>query len=204
MSNRKEKALIVFAKPPVAGLAKTRLIPALGENGAAEFHAKLLNLTLKNVVSENEWDTHLWCSENIVHPFFQTCVSGYSIKLHLQSEGDLGERMTHAMQYMLSQYEKVCIIGSDCPVLDRSKLRKVFAGLNSDKDVVVTPAEDGGYVLMAVRKELNADIFSGTQWGGRDVFQNTLKNIQGLKLNPVIQSTLWDIDTPEDLNRIQI
>ena len=136
--------------------------------------------------------------------FFQMCSSQYPIKLHTQIAGDLGEKMSHAIQYMLNDYEKVCIIGSDCPVLDINKIRKVFSQLNVKEDVVVTPAEDGGYVLMAVRKQLDPDVFIGTRWGGDDVFQHTINNLQSLKLNPVIQPTLWDIDTPEDLNRIQI
>ncbi len=207
MVKKKSNALIVFAKPPIAGLAKTRLIPALGEAGAASFHGELLTSTLKRVVvlnaTEKEWDTHLWCSQDMAHPFFQACLSNFPITLQMQSSGDLGARMAHAMQLMLNDYDNVCIIGADCPVLDADKIREVFTLLKSKNDVVITPAEDGGYVLMAVRQQFYPVIFSGTQWGGTDVFQHTLDNVRALKLNPLIQPTLWDVDTPEDLTRLQ-
>lgn len=204
-----KNALIVFAKPPVAGLAKTRLIPALGAAGAAAYHAKLVKHTLVNVVCdnrsgklyENKWDTHLWCSENKSHDFFLSCLSEFSVTLQEQSQGDLGERMFHAMHFMLKKYDKVCIIGCDCPVLDRNKITEVFARLMSKNDVVVTPAEDGGYVLMAVKQQLMSEMFSSIQWGGADVFERVLYNLRGLNLNPLIQPTLWDVDEPEDLNR---
>jgi len=198
----KNNALIIFSKPPIAGLAKTRLIPALGEEGAAEYHGKLLRHTLTNVVCEGEWDSHLWCSENMGHSFFQSCLADYAITLHEQSGDDLGERMANAIQSMLGEYESVCIIGSDCPVLNRDKIRIVFASLNSKDDVVITPAEDGGYVLLAVRQQLRTEIFSGIKWGGADVYRQTLNKVRLLALKPAIQPVLWDVDEPADLDRI--
>ncbi len=201
-SIRNKNALIVFAKPPIAGFAKTRLISALGEVGAAEFHAKLLDHTLQHVVSKSLWDTYLWCAQEPNHPFFQRCFSRYDIHLQAQTQGDLGQRMTHAMQSMLYEYEKVCIVGADCPLMNAEKIKQAFADLHSQNDVVVTPAEDGGYVLMAVMLQLNPAVFSGVRWGGESVFRQILKNLRHLKLTPIIQSTLWDIDTPEDLHRV--
>ena len=196
-----KNALIVFAKPPIAGLAKTRLIPALGEDGAADYHKKLLHHTLKNVICEEKWDTHLWCSENTKHDFFQFCEKEFSLVLQQQIDGDLGSKMAHAIEQMLKDYEKVCIIGSDCPLINVQKIQDVFNCLKKNDDVVITPAEDGGYVQLAVKRQLQPAIFAGIRWGGADVFQTTLHNISRLGLNPVIQSTLWDIDEPEDMIR---
>jgi len=198
---KRKNALIIFAKPPVAGLAKTRLIPALGKEGAAQYHGRLLLHTLNNVVMECEWDTHLWCSDNLKHPFFQSCEKKFSVDLHEQRGNDLGSRMYHAMNEMLKEYDSVCIIGSDCPILDVEKIRNSFACLKIKEDVVITPAEDGGYVLLAVKQALKPEIFSNISWGGSDVFQHTLDNMESLHLNSLIQPTLWDIDEPEDLNR---
>lgn len=196
-----KNALIVFAKPPVAGLAKTRLIPALGEDGAAAYHKKLLHHTLENVIFEDKWDTHLWCSENTKHDFFQFCEKEFSLVLRQQINGDLGSKMAYAIEQMLKGYEKVCIIGSDCPLINVQKLQNVFNQLKKNDDVVITPAEDGGYVQLAVKRQLNPEIFAGISWGGAGVFQATLNNINRLGLNPVIQPTLWDVDEPEDLIR---
>ena len=206
--NKNKNALIVFAKPPIAGLAKTRLIPAIGEAQAAEIHGKLLIHTLSNVVftseKDNRWDTHLWCSEKPEHPFFQVCQRQFNLKLHVQSGNGLGERMAHAMRHMLNEYEKVCIIGADCPVIDRDKIHQVFASLNKNDDVVITPAEDGGYVLLAIKQQLLDNIFTDIEWGKADVYQRTLTNLRNLNLNPVIQPTLWDVDEPADLKRINL
>ena len=201
-----ENALIVFAKPPVAGLAKTRLIPALGKDGSAEMHAKLLMHTLGSVSSpqnlENTWDTHLWCSNDPDNHFFIECEKRFGVTRHKQVGVDLGERMAHAIHTMLQSYQRVCIIGSDCPEMNSLKVSTVFSCLKTENDLAITPAEDGGYVLLAVKERLFPEIFSDIEWGGAGVFNQTISKIEALELNAKIQPTLWDVDEPVDLKRV--
>lgn len=191
--------LIVFAKPPVAGQAKTRLIPALGEQGAASFHAHMVQQTLKNVCNNDEWDVQLWVANELMPEFFQQCAQDYSLEVCYQKGNDLGERMFHALNKSLAYYDKVSLIGTDCPAIDKFVIADIFCQLN-DVDLFITPAEDGGYVQIATRKIL-PQVFSGVEWGGDMVMQKTLENLDKLPLKWATGKPLWDIDIPKDLDR---
>ena len=91
-------AVLVFCKPPVAGSAKTRLIPMVGEQNAAEIHRKLTLKTLSNTVNPSQWDTILYCATQPQHEFFRYCQTVFNIQLELQSGFELGERMLNAFQ----------------------------------------------------------------------------------------------------------
>lgn len=199
MASQNKNLVIVFAKPPVPGKAKTRLIPALGEQGSANFHAHLVRQTLKNVCDSDLWQVQLWAANQSMPEFFNLCANEYSLEIHYQQGSDLGERMFHAISESLRQYEKVCLIGTDCPGIDKKLISYTLQQLDT-ADLLVTPAEDGGYVQIAART-IKPEVFSNVVWGSNRVMQKTLQNIEQTKLSGIITEPLWDIDIPKDLER---
>jgi len=198
---RNKNALVVFAKPPIPGYSKTRLIPKLGSKGAAEFHQKLVEHTLENIISPNDWDCLLYAASDIENIFFENCARKNSLLLKLQVEGDLGNRMYHAFFNELKQYEKVIIVGTDCPVLESKHIRKAFEEL-SHSDVVMTPAEDGGYVLIGAKERVEKKYFSNIRWGTNTVFEKNKKNIAECNCTLSVQPMLWDVDVPVDYEKV--
>jgi len=197
-----KNALLVFAKAPIAGHAKTRLIPKLGAVGAAELHQKLVLHTLDNLTNANCWDTLLWCADDIQHEFFQQCYIDYNLKLFAQHGDDLGQRMYHAANLSLKDYNSICIVGTDCPVLKEENISEAFETLNYT-DIVFNPAEDGGYVLVAA-KSIERKVFEGIQWGSSEVMHKTLEKTKQMNLDTKLLKTLWDVDVPDDLIRPEI
>lgn len=195
-------SLHVFARAPVPGKAKTRLIPALGENGAAEMHARLVRHTLENAVSANVGAVTLWCASDIHHPFFSQCSVEFGVTLRAQQGIDLGQRMRHALSFGIRESTSALLIGTDCPALDPTVLRKAASTLRKDTAVVFVPAEDGGYALIGV-KERVPDVFDGISWGGVTVMANTRSRLSALSLVWHELPPLADIDTPDDLQRLQ-
>ncbi|HDK37815.1 MAG TPA: DUF2064 domain-containing protein, partial [Thiolapillus brandeum] len=109
--------ILVFAKAPIPGQAKTRLIPALGEEGAARLHSKLVLHTL-NSLHDIEYPVELWCTPDITHELFKTCAASFDIGLKRQQGKDLGVRMYEAFQATLTDTPWAILIGTDCPDLD--------------------------------------------------------------------------------------
>jgi len=193
------RALLVFAKAPIAGHAKTRLIPKLGSAGAANLHQKLVQHTLDTLANSNYWDTLLWCAGDMEHNFFQECSANYDLKLISQQGDDLGQRMYHAAKFSLRNYDSICIVGTDCPMLKRENISHAFDALNNT-DIAFNPAEDGGYVLIATNA-VERNIFEGVQWGTSQVMAQSLEKAKQLNLDTKLLDTLWDVDIPEDLER---
>ena len=200
MGETRKRALLVFAKAPIAGHAKTRLIPKLGSQGAAELHAQLVLHTLDNLVNPDSWDTLLWCAGNVDHIFFHQCNLDFDIKLFCQQGDDLGQRMFHAVKTSLQNYDEICIVGTDCPALNENSIVKAYQALN-DVDVVFNPAEDGGYVLIATNK-IDEGLFEHVHWGTDQVMKESQKNIERMKWNSTCLDTLWDVDVPDDLQQL--
>ncbi len=191
--------LIVFAKPPIAGQAKTRLIPALGPQGAADLHFRLLCDTVSRLVTPERWNTQLWVASHPAHAAFQSLAYEHAILLRTQQGRDLGERMYRALAHSLENFQRVVLIGTDCPILTKTVVQEAFAQLGNH-DVVFNPAEDGGYVLVGARA-IVADLFEGIAWGENDVMQQTLQRLQSSHLTWRLGDCYWDVDTPEDLAR---
>lgn len=195
------KALLVFAKAPLAGYAKTRLIPELGAEGAAKLHAMLVRHTLQNVVDAEKWDTQLWCADFPEQTFFQQCANEFELNLFQQQGRNLGERMYHAIHQSLRRYKSVVLIGTDCPLLNREKIRAAFDDLTRQA-LVITPAEDGGYVLIGAT-QIESYLFENVTWGSASVMSQTLHNLGESQTKVILHPTLWDVDFPEDLSRLR-
>jgi uncharacterized protein len=190
--------LIIFAKAPEPGQVKTRLIPALGMEGAADLYREMLGQKLQMLSGNRIARTDLYCSPDRRHPFFQQAASSYDLELHSQTGNDLGERMSNALQKTLENNTLAVIIGSDCPPLDLAYLHSAFHALEQGAEAVIGPATDGGYVLLGLRR-FEPAIFTDIAWGTDSVLARTRDRLQMLGFSWVELDTLWDLDRPEDL-----
>jgi len=186
----------VFAKAPTPFQVKTRLIPKLGAQGAADFQAELIELCLKKFTPL--FSVQLWCAPTEQSVFFQQCQANFGVSLHKQQGIDLGVRMANALAYSSSP---TILIGTDCPNLQHTDIKVAFLKLQNN-DVVISPAEDGGYVLIGMKKVI-PELFTDIAWGTSQVFESTLRKIYLLKLSYYELPMQWDIDRPEDLARWQ-
>ena len=185
----------IFAKPPVEGKVKTRLIPDLGESAATEIYRYCLDYTL-NLVRQSGFDYQIWLSEDSSDPIFQ------GEAYYLQQGADLGSRMLQAISNGLKRQAadspKVILIGSDCLDMTHDHLQQAVEALCSH-DIALSPALDGGYALIACRR-IESQLFTDVEWGSGSVFNQTLKNAQSLDYRVAILETVRDIDTLQDVN----
>lgn len=187
--------LLVFTRYPEAGSVKTRLIPALGERGAAEIHKKMTEDTVKTA--------SLFCGEVEVHfsggnqKLMQDWL-GNRLGYRKQKGSCLGEKLGNSFHEAFNEgLRKVVVIGSDCPELNVGHLDDAFSLLDKT-DLVLGPALDGGYYLIGLRK-YQPELFNNIDWGSRFVFQQTMKIAERLGLKTAKLEKLADIDLPEDL-----
>ena len=192
--------ILVFARAPVAGKAKTRLIPKLGSIGAARLHAKLAHLTLGRVVEGQDVPVQLWCSPCQDYLFFRNCRAVYGASLHDQSGNDLGERMSNAFDQALLAYDWALMIGTDCPDLSSADLERAGKSLDKGVDVVMGPAADGGYYLIGLQRS-QPELFTNIPWGGPRVLSCTRTRIEELGLSSTELDQRHDLDRPDDLKR---
>lgn len=189
----------IMAKAPIAGMAKTRLIPALGAQGAAELQEALILRTVAAALEAGVGPVSIWCFPDTRHHLFQDIRSRYPIELYEQIGGDLGERM-HAAFAAATSFSPTLLIGADCPALTPAHLRRCAGFLRGGEDAVFLPAEDGGYVLVGLR-QAKARVFEDVEWGGPMVMAVTRQRLLELNMIWSEPETLWDLDTPDDLPR---
>lgn len=193
--------ILIFAKAPIAGLAKTRLIPALGAQGAAQLYAKLLQSTVEKMADDRLCPIECWCAPDCSHELFLSFEQQFDLTLHRQQKGDLGERMAQATRQALLASEYVVLIGGDVPDLTPQYLKQALNGLSEGADAVLGPAEDGGYVLLAIR-QYEPLLFSDIPWSSDQVLAITRERLKQLGWNWLELQLLWDVDRPEDLLRL--
>lgn len=192
--------IAVLAKAPLPGFAKTRLIPLLGPNGAARLQRWLLRRTISTVAAARLGPLTLWCSPDIEHPDFAACREFAELTLRRQSEVDLGQRMLHAARQSSASIGTL-IVGTDCPLLDLNDLSRVASELEAGADLVLIPAEDGGYVLIALRQPY-APLFAGVDWSTPAVLVQTRQRALASGLRLVELAPHWDVDLPADYLRL--
>ncbi|WP_456377466.1 TIGR04282 family arsenosugar biosynthesis glycosyltransferase [Thiolapillus sp.] len=191
-------SIIIFARAPIPGAAKTRLIPALGKHGTAQLHASLVEHTLSRVCEASPTNAMLWCTPSIQHPFFRYCHNQYGITLHEQKGKDLGARMHHAFSSALHNSSWAILLGTDCPNLSADDLTLAIETMQSGADAVVGPAFDGGYYLLGLRKPAEA-LFNNMPWGTDEVWNLTRQRLLDLDLEHATIPWQHDLDRPEDL-----
>ena len=193
-----DACIIIFAKAPIPGQAKTRLIPALGAHGAAALHEKLVIHTLNTTTQANLCPVQLWSADTTEHPFFNDMQRRYPITVKQQQGDDLGQRMSHAFDIVLTQRPYALLIGSDAPSLSHQDLYDALHTLQQGTECVLNPAADGGYVLIGLRRP-NPVLFQNISWGGDTVLAATRQQLIKQNLEWCELKTHRDIDRPEDL-----
>jgi uncharacterized protein len=190
-------AIIVFAKAPVAGYAKTRLIPALGAQGAADLAERLMHATLLQAVAAQVGAVQLCVAPARTHRAFTEAAARHGVVLTEQGDGDLGERMLRAFERVLSEQPRALLIGTDAPGLDAAYLRAAARAL-SDHDAVFGPAADGGYTLVGL-KRAQPELFANMRWSHDRVMAQTRERLAQAALRHIELPVLHDIDEPADL-----
>lgn len=199
-------ALVIFAKAPVAGQVKTRMMAALGDEGAARLAEQLL-LHAVQQAAQVHWDALALCvSPDTTHPAFalaqalaKTTVHGH-LALSEQGDGDLGQRMHRALVRGLSQHAAVLLMGTDAPSLNAAVLQHAALALQTH-DAVFVPAHDGGYALVGLRRPVPG-LFEGMVWSTASVMAETRMRAHQAGLRWCELAPVHDMDEPTDLHHL--
>jgi rSAM/selenodomain-associated transferase 1 len=214
--------LLVFAKSPVLGAAKTRLQPLLPKEFSLALHCQLLKTVLKQWSESAICPIDCWIAGD-EDTFVEKIINDDALNLptlpiYQQKGQDLGERLAHGIEATFSdvnhnkttsnidkkKYENVkgvFVVGTDCPSLDAQYLQTACLRLQQ-YDAVIGPADDGGYVLLGI-KIPNAKLFKDIDWGGSSVFEQTLSRLREFNLSYFVLPPLPDIDHPQDLSTLR-
>jgi rSAM/selenodomain-associated transferase 1 len=198
-SGLQQVQVAVLAKAPVPGLAKTRLMPALGPQGAARLQRQLTRAALQTALDAGLGAVTLWCAPHAQHRFFRALRQTTGVPCLVQASGDLGARMHTAFRLHCEQ-GPLLLTGTDCPPLTPAHLRQAAQALLDGDDAVFLPAEDGGYVLVGLRRP-QAALFRDIAWSTGAVMAQTRERAVEAGLRVRELETLWDLDVPADLAR---
>ncbi|WP_201557821.1 TIGR04282 family arsenosugar biosynthesis glycosyltransferase [Psychrobacter sp. 72-O-c] len=198
---KKNICIIIFAKYPAQGMAKTRLIPALGIEGAAQIAQHLLLHSVEQAVA-TDYVVELCVSPVPTDPCWQVLYLPDTLQWSAQTDGDLGARLLTASQQALGKYKKIALIGTDCPSLTAQRIQVAMQQLDQ-YDAVMIPASDGGYVLLGF-KQVHESLFSNMTWSVDSVAAATQQRIAALGWTLAILDPLHDIDEPADLKHLPI
>ncbi|OGA72765.1 MAG: hypothetical protein A3G27_11595 [Betaproteobacteria bacterium RIFCSPLOWO2_12_FULL_66_14] len=193
--------ILVFAKAPEPGRVKTRLIPALGPQGAALLYRAMMRHCLGTAFSALPGGVELWCAPDISHPFFAECGARWDLPLREQPSGDIGERMSEAMRRALGEAGSALIFGSDVPTITGTDVRGALAALASGCDAVFVPTEDGGYGLIGLARH-DPVLFEGIAWSTPSVMEQTRERLSELGWRWRELPARWDVDRPQDVERL--
>lgn len=203
MTNRPDvesACLCIFARAPVAGKVKTRLLPCMDAEAACELHRQLINDCLSRT-TKGAWRSQLWGTD-LADEFLLAMSKQYDVTLRVQQGSDLGTRMAHTAKSTLQDFPYVILIGTDCPELDAEYITIILQKLQSGADCVLGPAEDGGYVMLALSK-YDDSLFTDIEWGTDQVLVATRQRIKSLGWKCHEMPVLWDVDRPEDFERLK-
>ncbi len=190
--------VVIFAKAPLAGFAKTRLTPALGAEGAAALARRMLSHALAQALAAGAQVVELCMSPTPSDQAWQGVALPQAVERSEQGEGDLGARMGRAMDRALAQQQgPVLLLGTDCPALSAAHIAEAGRQLEQ-YDAVLIPAVDGGYVLIGLRAPCPG-LFTHMAWSTPVVASETLRRMASMGLKVWQDSPLHDIDNPEDL-----
>ena len=191
--------VVVMARAPVPGKTKRRLVPAIGAERAAALHRAMTCRAVTSALASGVGPVELWCTPGTDHELFRTLRRRVGVELRTQVGTDLGERMQAAVE---ARPGATAIIGTDCPFLEPGDLVRAAEGLRSpDADVVVAPALDGGYVLIAVDRP-RRELFAQVDWGTGRVLAQTRERARAARLRLLELEPRRDIDRPEDLESL--
>nr|MBF0222778.1 TIGR04282 family arsenosugar biosynthesis glycosyltransferase [Desulfobulbaceae bacterium] len=196
-----KKQLLIFTRYPEPGKTKTRLVPALGDDGAAQLHRQMAERTVSMAASFAKAHD---CALTIYYQGGRVSSMKNWLGDHAYQEqypGDLGQRLVQGFKTsFLAKNSSVIAVGTDCPGLGNDLLVKAFAALPK-ADVVLGPAFDGGYYLIGLSR-LHAELFTDIDWGTGSVLSQTLQKADQNNLTSTILEPLHDIDRPEDIKHL--
>ena len=197
--------LIIFTRYPEPGKVKTRLIPALSPLKAAELQRKMTEIIAAEALK-------LQKKHSVIVTVFYTGGTrrkmaawlGNSFKYHLQSKGDIGNRMGDAFFHIFNNTaESVILVGSDIPELTSDIVEQGFLSLKKH-DTVIGPSRDGGYYLIGMKSkdapQLSAILFNRIPWSTGDVLKVSIQRLADAGYGHSLLPTLCDIDHPEDIH----
>lgn len=188
----------VFVKNLIPGTFKTRLAKDVGTEKAGQIYRELLKITGR-VVSSFPGTVSVFFNAQLPDKeeahFFPT------ERFYIQKGNDLGEKMHHGLTHLLETHHKAILIGSDCPVLESSHLSKALRILD-DCDLVLGPAEDGGYYLIGMKKP-HGFLFEDIEWSSPSVLRDTMVKAQKRNLNYQLLENLYDVDRLSDWERFK-
>lgn len=189
--------IVIFAKAPQAGFAKTRLIPALGAQGAADLARRLLLHTVATALAANVGPVEMCVTPSAEPAIWQDLGIADAVRWSVQGEGDLGARLARAATRVLQEGDSILLIGTDCPDLSVLDLREAARALQSN-DAALFPAHDGGYVLLGLNR-VHPSLFKEIAWSTDTVAGDTLSRLRLLGWTVHGHAMLHDIDEPGDL-----
>ena len=192
--------LVIMAKHPVAGQVKTRLAKSVGDSTAAELAtAFLVDLVSRLSTCGHRRVLATWPPGEAAKTFF-TDLAGEHFELWTQPPGSLGDRLASVASDLLNHDDRIVVIGSDSPTLPEETIEMAFTALEH-ADVVLVPADDGGYVLVGQRREV-PELFQRIDWGTSRVLEQTRQRLEAAGTSFVELPGWYDIDTLEDLSRL--
>ena len=181
----------LFLKAPILGAVKTRLAKSLGDEGALMTYCELVEFLLKRI-PETTVHVHYTPDERSLMEDWL----GQDYSYHLQTGGELGDRLIHSMELEFEQgCEKLIFLGGDCPWVDQARMSEAFAALDAN-DVVIGPATDGGYYLIGINQS-RPELFSGIAWGTESVCETTLNICEREGLSVALLQEESDVDDLE-------
>ena len=196
-----EARILLFAKTPVPGRVCTRLEGQLGREGAVAIYRRLLCFRLRQLKEASQAPVEVWVDGCLDHPVFEPWRVDFD--WFLQRGEDLGERMWQAVREAAGRSRWQLLIGVDSPALDAACLRAALTELQAGRQAVLGPAEDGGYVLLALAEaERSRELFINMPWGTDRVAAITRSRLNALGWGGCELPVLWDLDRPEDLPRL--
>lgn len=192
--------IVIMAKAPVPGQAKTRLAPALGRAGAAALAERMLDHAVMQALTAGLGPVTLCCAPDAAHPAFARHGPSPRLRLTVQAAGDLGARMARAFDEAASPGHRVLLIGTDAPALDAPLLRRAAAALPADGAVFV-PALDGGYALIGLSRPAPF-LFDAMPWSTAGVMAETRRRLVAAGWRHAELPAIHDIDDPPDLQHL--
>lgn len=196
--------LLLFAREPVPGRVKTRLQTVLGRDATLRLYEELVRHMARTAAGSGLCPWRFCVDGDPAHPLFTSLTrAGNGMEPLRQTDGDLGERMLHATRDALSVHDHVLLVGVDCASVDGAYLGEAMAQLHAGRDVVVGPAEDGGYVLLGL-SGTDWPLFADMPWGSDSVMPQTRQRLRGSGANWMELPQRWDVDWPVDLARLSV
>jgi rSAM/selenodomain-associated transferase 1 len=190
--------ILVFARAPIPGRAKTRLIPAVGPWGAARIHTALVSRTVTVAAQVRDARVTLCAASSPIHPFLAGLARCRGVAVGVQRGGDLGRRMSVALARALREAPYAELVGSDCPELQTADLEAAIQALADGADAVLGPALDGGYWLIGLRRPADW-LFHGVDWGTGRVLAQTRAKLRHRGWRWLELAARADLDRPADL-----